>query len=694
MAREAGVPRSRLKHRGMASYAKAVALPLTLGLVLASTTAQAELMAWRNVLSTNALGKPGNGHSGMTGIGRARFERNGQADEWIVFDTQAGDLVPNDTNGASDIVARGSDGRLRLISRTPTGAPGNGPSTHPSADGRYITFQSDASDLTPNDTNGVTDVFLYDCVTDELRNVTGQRTTYSASMTPFVKDGWLVFASLANNLVPSDFNTYPDIFALNLTRSDWFFRATVTPTGLDANAPSRNPRVWAESYGGIPHVVYESFASNLATQIDRNGRWDVYWWSGQDGLNHCVSRSATAEANGHSVLTGADRGRIQFVSDATNLVPGDTNAQRDAFESDGGSLRRVSLAWDGRQLDGRTTSAGAGWFVTGARNAAAIDVRAGSELMAERAGGSVVRSVYGADQTEPNGNIQRALDGGAMGLVLATDASNVNGGSLFVQVVEAGLATVADPFMLVAADRVGGQSAAFGAVAQPAGSPGAVLERAGDLPKPWRAFGALAVTRGYLGYDLFVYNSTSGEVALWAWDGLRGRTRSTLGTLAAGWTPECLVAMGPSPASPSRGIVVRRADDTVGIVPVTAVGLGAVQLLARIAGRFPGEGHFVLDYEKEYSLAWFDPVTRGLGGLAVHSENGLRWQSVRGQVAAGWRVVTTRRTGWITGELVVQRTSDGRIGAYVMDRASITGWRSYPSAGTGWPLVLVVEGHG
>ncbi|MEZ4593826.1 MAG: hypothetical protein R3D55_22170 [Chloroflexota bacterium] len=64
-------------------------------------------------------------------------------------------------------------GELQLISQTANGEWANSGSTHPrlSADGRFITFASEASNLVPNDTNAVSDIFRYDTVTGEMIRV-------------------------------------------------------------------------------------------------------------------------------------------------------------------------------------------------------------------------------------------------------------------------------------------------------------------------------------------------------------------------------------------------------------------------------------------------------------------------------------------------------------------------------------------
>lgn len=84
---------------------------------------------------------------------------------WVVFASEASDLVDADTNQASDIFVWSREtGAIHCASRTPLGLLGNNASTHPqlSGDGRYLFFESLASDLTSGDTNSVRDLFRHD----------------------------------------------------------------------------------------------------------------------------------------------------------------------------------------------------------------------------------------------------------------------------------------------------------------------------------------------------------------------------------------------------------------------------------------------------------------------------------------------------------------------------------------------------
>src|SRR5438876_8258911 len=156
------------------------------------------------LVSVNQTGTGGgNGHSVSPVI---------SADgRYVAFESEATNLVSNDTNGLSDVFLRDlQSGTTLLLSVNSSGTGvGNGASTSPvmSADGRYVAFVSGAGDLVANDTNGATDVFVRDLqngttILASVRadgNTSGNDDSDSPTLTP---DGrWLAFRSKATNLV-------------------------------------------------------------------------------------------------------------------------------------------------------------------------------------------------------------------------------------------------------------------------------------------------------------------------------------------------------------------------------------------------------------------------------------------------------------------------------------------------------------
>ncbi|MBX3732005.1 MAG: PD40 domain-containing protein [Verrucomicrobiae bacterium] len=109
-------------------------------------------------------------------------------------------------------------GQEELISTTPEGEPGSADSRDPriSAGGRYVVFRSDAPDLVAGDTEGVPDVFLRDRYTGTTRRLSqtaeGLGGVLNSSRPDISKDGaWVAFTTFASNLLPGDGNGLGDV---------------------------------------------------------------------------------------------------------------------------------------------------------------------------------------------------------------------------------------------------------------------------------------------------------------------------------------------------------------------------------------------------------------------------------------------------------------------------------------------------
>jgi len=158
------------------------------------------------LVSVNSTGTNGGTGDSLPAV----ISTNGQ---FILFESRADDLVPNDTNGASDIFVRDVvNNTTVLVSAAAAGGSGNGESHTPvmTPDGRNVAFVSAASNLVANDTNQIPDVFVRDLQsgTTTLVSVGAQSINSSISacgseapvMTP---DGrYVAFYSTATNLVP------------------------------------------------------------------------------------------------------------------------------------------------------------------------------------------------------------------------------------------------------------------------------------------------------------------------------------------------------------------------------------------------------------------------------------------------------------------------------------------------------------
>ncbi len=144
----------------------------------------------------------------------------------VAFETPASNLVPGDTNQASDIFVRDlAAGVMRLVSVSADGTgPGNGPSYNPllSADGRYVIFESLASNLVTNDFNGTNDVFLRDIVagTTTLVSANADNTASAdgSSHSPSISANgrFVAFVSTATNIVSGVTNRAGEIYVRDL----------------------------------------------------------------------------------------------------------------------------------------------------------------------------------------------------------------------------------------------------------------------------------------------------------------------------------------------------------------------------------------------------------------------------------------------------------------------------------------------
>jgi Tol biopolymer transport system component len=292
---------------------------------------------------------------------------------YVAFFSIASNLVPGDTNAKWDIFVhdRASHTTERL-SVDSSGAQGNGHSFYPSisADGRYVAFQSAASNLVAGD-SGSDDIFVRDRLIGTTERISvdplGGQADSSSGYPSISSDGrFVAYHSFATNLVAGDSNGQADIFVRDRV-SGVTERASVTSLGMQANNASSFPSL----SGDGRYVAFQSTASDLVAG-DTNFALDVFVHDRVGGTTERISQSSLgAQANNTSWFPSmsADGRYVAFESDATNLVSGDTNGQRDIFLRDrtNGTTERISvdtLGTQGNQLslyasissDGRSVS--------------------------------------------------------------------------------------------------------------------------------------------------------------------------------------------------------------------------------------------------------------------------------------------------------------------------------------------------
>jgi LPXTG-site transpeptidase (sortase) family protein len=302
-------------------------------------------------VSVDSSGTQANGNSNMSSISTGG--------RYVTFDSDASNLVTGDTNGRLDVFVHDRiNGATTRVSVDSSGTQGNGHSFSPSisSDGRYVAFQSDATNLVAGDTNEVDDVFVHDRNTGATTRVSVDSSGTQGnggSYNPYISsDGrYVVFLSNARNLVAGDTNFVYDIFVHDRTTGATT-RVSVDSSGVQGNDNAFQPSISSDGR----YVLFYSKASNLVTG-DTNGVFDVFVHDRTTGVTRRISvDSSGVQGNDHSSVPyiSSDGRYVAFASNATNLVAGDTNGVNDVFVHDltTGATTRVSVDSSGVQGNG------------------------------------------------------------------------------------------------------------------------------------------------------------------------------------------------------------------------------------------------------------------------------------------------------------------------------------------------------
>jgi Tol biopolymer transport system component len=258
---------------------------------------------------------------------------------FVAFESNASNIVPADTNNQTDIFVRDllTNTTIR-VSVDSAGNQGNNKSGSPSisADGRFVAFLSNSINLVPGDTNNNYDIFVRDLLTNTTTRVSvdsagnyGNRDSYNPSISA---DGrFVAFLSNSTNLVPGDTNNNDDIFVRDLS-TNTTTRVSVDSAGNQANRYSFPPSISADGR----FVAFTSDASNIVPG-DTNNTGDIFVRDLLTNTTTCVSVDSAGNPgniNSFSPSISADGRFVAFLSDASNIVPGDTNNQTDIFVRD------------------------------------------------------------------------------------------------------------------------------------------------------------------------------------------------------------------------------------------------------------------------------------------------------------------------------------------------------------------------
>ncbi|MBK8285448.1 MAG: PD40 domain-containing protein [Ahniella sp.] len=284
---------------------------------------------------------------------------------WVVFRSSANNIVPGviDTNGTADVfLFDRSTATTILVSRSgasPTVSANNASFGRGiSDDGRYVLFESDASNIAGSDANALSDLFLFDRLDGSVRLVTnadGAPTTAAngdALIGRLSADGARVlYLSTATNIsaLVTDANGGSDAW---LWSRDTGTAALISRSAASASTTGSGSVSFASLASSGDWVAYATSATNVISGItDNNASTDVYRWARVGGATDLVSSSATDPmTTGNSGTTvsriSADGAWTTLSSSSTNLVSGltDTNNTADLFVRDHGGSTTLLIS--------------------------------------------------------------------------------------------------------------------------------------------------------------------------------------------------------------------------------------------------------------------------------------------------------------------------------------------------------------
>src|SRR4028118_1344345 len=304
-------------------------------------------------VSVDSAGNQGNGNNFTNFVSTPSISADGR---FVAFSSNSSNLVPGDTTNNNDIFVRDTlTNTTTLVSVDSAGNLGNTDSNNPSisADGRFVAFSSDASNLVPGDTNNNNDIFVRDRLTNTTTRVSvdsagNQANTYTNSPSISADGRFVAFASNSSNLVPGDTNNTYDMFVRDTLTN------TTTLVSLDSAGTQGNgtnalgtPSISADGR----FVAFSSRAFNLVPG-DSDFRFDMFVRDRfdmfvRDTLTNTTTRVSVdsagnpGDSSSGSSSISADGRFVAFTSESSNIVPGDTNNTRDIFVVDTSSTPKV-----------------------------------------------------------------------------------------------------------------------------------------------------------------------------------------------------------------------------------------------------------------------------------------------------------------------------------------------------------------
>ncbi len=268
------------------------------------------------------------------------------AGRFVAFESAADNLSPDDDDAVQNVFVR--DTYLNttvLVSRAADGGAAHGDSSHPaiSSNGYFVAFASTADNLSTDDDDSFSNIYLRDIVAGTVSVVS--RLSFGSVNLPADGDSFdptidyegrrVAYTSTANNLSSKDNNAYTNVFVTDV-RTSFTTAASLTSGGFLASLPADGDSFDASLSPDGRYVAFLSLANNFVDEPIRTPTTvDVFRRDIQAGETKLVSRAtgpdglpAFADSSSPSITEG---GRyVAFESSAGNLSSEDT-AEADIF---------------------------------------------------------------------------------------------------------------------------------------------------------------------------------------------------------------------------------------------------------------------------------------------------------------------------------------------------------------------------
>lgn len=329
---------------------------LLLGLLLSANAAADTLER----VSVSSSGEQANGESSAPAI-----SADGKT---VAFASSASNLVDGDNNNARDIFVRDrTTGKTERISLNASGGEANGGSSDPSisADGRYVAFVSNASNLVEGDTNADGGIFVRDrqtgttvranllsdnspaCIGDGQISADGRfvMVRCGSAFSPRISLGWVYVRDLllgTTTEIPWTFYDIPSLGGLS-------------PDGRRILLTTARP-LSPEDANGVPDVYFYDFETKAAERVSLTYDGQEAWpWVTTYPNYYYIPNNLGAIG---PALMSADQSIVAFTSYSSNLVPYDYNGQPDIFVRDRmkNTLERVNISAMGEEAVGNISS--------------------------------------------------------------------------------------------------------------------------------------------------------------------------------------------------------------------------------------------------------------------------------------------------------------------------------------------------